>query len=639
MGKDINTYPLPKIIDGYDDARGAVREEYEERIMEPTTQDIALKDSLNEEQKAAYDKILATVDTDQGGVFFVDGPGGTRNTYLYKALLATVRSQDKIAVATATSGVAASIMPGGRTAHSRFKIPLVIDDGVVCSFTKQSGTAKLLQKASLIIWGEASMTKRQAVEALDNSLRDIMDRPRLLFGGKTIVFGGDFRQILPVIRKGTRAQIVSVSPRKSYIWESMTHLKLVRNIRAQSDPWFAEYLLRIGDGTEKINSGGEIRLLDEVCVPYTGNDIDLDGLIDCIFLRLDENMSNPSYITSRAILSTRNDWVDMINMRMIGRFQGDQMVYHSFDSAVDDPHNYYPSKFLNTFKIGCPIILLRNIDPANGLCNGTRLVVRGFQRNSIDAEIVLGQHAGKRIFLPHDEMFPFQFRRKQFPVRLGFAITVNKAQGQTIPNVGVYLPEPVFSHGQLYVAPGDVVEMSGIFLPMPYYGFRTMRAGLVADTYLEAMSVTHFKKKYEDKLARSLAPEIFGHEDVKKALLLLLVGAPHRKLADNQRRPAHMLDGRSWCCKESTSEAYHQCCTKRSVHHWSGSSGVSLTAVVQKDPVTNEFILEGGALVLNSLHSRTTGRPMPTLAFLPCADGRTHLLRSNPHDVLPKFLL
>ena len=121
----------------------------------------------------------------------------------------------------------------------------------------------------------------------------------------------------------------------------------------------------------------------------------------------------------------------MINMKIISCFQGNKMEYHSFDSAVDDPHNYYPSEFLNTLtpnslpphvlklKIGCPVILPRNIDPAGGVCIGTGLVVRGFQRNIIDAEIMVRDHAGKRIFLPRiplcpsdDEMFPFQFKRK-----------------------------------------------------------------------------------------------------------------------------------------------------------------------------------------------------------------------------------
>ncbi|PWZ37531.1 ATP-dependent DNA helicase PIF1 [Zea mays] len=392
MGKDIKTFPLPPIIDAYDNAIGTAREVYEEESIQPTVGDVALKDSLNEEQRAAYDKIMSAVDTDQGGLFFVDGPG--------------------------------------RTAHSRFKIPLTIDDGAVCSFTKQSGTAELLRKASLIIWDEASMTKRQAVEALDNSMRDIMGRPHY-----HLVTG------LAVVRKGSRAQVVASST-MSYLWESMSHLKLVSNMRAKNDPWFAEFLLRVGGGTEETNSDGDIRLPDDVCVPYSGSDNDLDNLIDFAFPNLNENMSDSTYITSRAILSTRNDWVDMINVKMIDRFQGEHML-----------------------KIGCPVILLRNIDPANGLCNGTRLVVRGFQRNSIDAEIVLG----KRIFLPRislcpsdEEMFPFQFKRKQFLVRLSFAMTVNKAQGQTIPNVGVYLPEPVFSHGQLYVALSRATARSNI---------------------------------------------------------------------------------------------------------------------------------------------------------------------------------
>ena len=83
----------------------------------------------------------------------MDGPGGTGKTYLYRALLAKVRSMDLIAVATAMSGIAASIMPGGRTTHSRFKIPIKLEENPVCNFTKQSGTTTLLREASLVIWG------------------------------------------------------------------------------------------------------------------------------------------------------------------------------------------------------------------------------------------------------------------------------------------------------------------------------------------------------------------------------------------------------------------------------------------------------------------------------------------------------
>jgi ATP-dependent DNA helicase PIF1 len=92
-------------------------------------------------------------------------------------------------------------------------------------------------------------------------------------------------------------------------------------MRAKSDPWFADYLSRIGDGTEEVNGDDDVCIPDKICVPYSGDaEKDLHRLIGIIFLDLNANMADKDYITPRAILSTRNDWVDMINMKMIDMF-------------------------------------------------------------------------------------------------------------------------------------------------------------------------------------------------------------------------------------------------------------------------------------------------------------------------------
>ena len=115
---------------------------------------------------------------------------------------------------------------------------------------------------------------------------------------------------------------------------------------------------------------------------------------------------------------------------MIERFLGEEKVYHSFDTIVDDPQNHFPIDFLNSItpnglpthelklKINCLVILLRNLDPNNRLCNGTRLMIRALQDNTIDAEIVGGRHAQKRVFIPRlplspsdDISLPFKFKR------------------------------------------------------------------------------------------------------------------------------------------------------------------------------------------------------------------------------------
>ncbi|XP_076940459.1 uncharacterized protein LOC143609646 [Bidens hawaiensis] len=211
---------------------------------------------------------MTHVDNNVPGVFFIDGPGGTGKTFVYKALLAEIRSRGLISLATASSGAAANNMLGGRTAHSRFKIPLKVDSNSMCGLTTQSGSAKLIRAAKIIIWDEALMAKRQAIEAVDQTLQDIIG-VRLPFGGKIMVMGDDFRQVLPVIKRGTRAQIVDFSLRMSPLWSVTKKMRLTINMRAVNDMWFSNFLLRVGNGTEEPIEGSFIRIPDDMTIPCT----------------------------------------------------------------------------------------------------------------------------------------------------------------------------------------------------------------------------------------------------------------------------------------------------------------------------------------------------------------------------------
>ena len=121
-------------------------------------------------------------------------------------------------------------------------------------------------------------------------------------------------------------------------------------------------------------------------------------------------------------------------------------------------------------KIGMPMILLRNLNPKEGLCNGTRLLLKNVHNTRfLEATITSGDHAGRVVFNPRIALQPgddfgFQWQRRQFPIRIAFAMTINKAQGQTLKRVGVWLNEPVFTHGQLYVAASHVghLQMSAL---------------------------------------------------------------------------------------------------------------------------------------------------------------------------------
>ncbi|PUZ46146.1 hypothetical protein GQ55_7G026400 [Panicum hallii var. hallii] len=315
MGKDIRHYGLSEL---HKTVADHYRELTEEQNLRFDEDNLKILDILNAEQMAGYEEILDHVLNSKGQAFFVDGPGGTGETYLYKALIAKVWLMDLIVIASATSGIAASIMPGGRTAHFQFKIPIKLSDNTMCSFTK----------ASLIIWDEVAMTKRQLVETLDRSLRDIMDCDKP-FGGK-VMFGGDFRQV----QIGTRAQITDATLLRSYIWESAQRIRLTQNMRAQAD-------------TEKAFHGDYVCLPNDILIQNPPEDDSIDILMDHVFPDLIANCTSATYMREHTILSTRNEHVDTVNALMIDRFPGKQKVFYSFDSANDDSHNNYPLDFIN----------------------------------------------------------------------------------------------------------------------------------------------------------------------------------------------------------------------------------------------------------------------------------------------------
>jgi PIF1-like helicase/Helitron helicase-like domain at N-terminus len=440
-------------------------------------------DSLNFLQRQAFDMVTSAVNGNSTS-FFLDGPGGTGKTYLYECLSAHLRSQGKTVISVASSGIAATLLTGGRTAHSKFRIPIDIHDNSTCAIGVRSELAAELRNTDLIIWDEIAMVHRHCIEAFDRTMRDLteVDAP---FGGVTVLFGGDLRQILPVVPRGTRGQIVAASIVRSHLWPSFVRLRLTQNMRLQQDETdYADFLLRVGDGTEPTNDDDQIAIPPEILLPSP----DMDTLVHSIFPALTDRYNEPDYLVNRVILATRNDTVDAVNRHITNKFPGPPTIFHSADSVMqsDDtnPDNF-PVEFLNSLrlngmsphelhlKIGMSIIMLRNLNPKMGICNGTRLVIRNLQPNIIDAEISTGKNAGTRVFIPRITMtsmehdMPFILRRRQFPICACFAMTINKSQGQTLSSVGLYLDKPVFTHGQLYVALSRVRSKQNIKISSP----------------------------------------------------------------------------------------------------------------------------------------------------------------------------
>ncbi|XP_070004392.1 uncharacterized protein [Nicotiana sylvestris] len=308
------------------------------------------------------------------------------------------------------------------------------------------------------------MMHKYCFEALDKTLRDILrfkdvsnlDCP---FRGKTIVLGGEFRQILPVIRKGTRQDIVNASLNSSYLWPHCQLLKVTKNMRLQGNETgthldelrvFSDWILGIGDGMvgTSVDSYEKVQIPNDLLIKQSDDPI--SAIVESTYPDFNSRCSDIGFLQQRAILALTLDMVESINEYLISLNESSEKSYLSSDTICSSDHTY------------------STLEHTAGLCNGTRLIITKLGNQVIEAKVLSGQMVGHKVFIPRmtltpsDARIPFKFQRRQFPIVVSFAMTINKSQGQSLSHVGLFLKKPVFTHGQLYVALSRVKTRKGL---------------------------------------------------------------------------------------------------------------------------------------------------------------------------------
>jgi hypothetical protein len=436
---------------------------------------------FNVEQRNVFDTIISdcthydedTSDDTRQHIFFIDAPGGTGKTFLLNTLASHFRANGDIVLCSASSGIAAVLLKGGRTAHSTYKIPLKVLPDTSCSITKRSDAGKLLIAANIIIWDESPMISKTTMATVDRLLKYLMDS-NAPFGGKKIIFSGDFRQCLPIIPRQGRPGITAEVMKNCPWWNKCKQLRLSENERLkrhgvnEANSRLANYLMDVGNGTlpEVVNNC--IRIPDE----YIFDSSNITEFIDWAYPTLTQGIVD----TASSIIAPLNKDVDLLNEECLAKMTPNvqALVLLSSDEVVVEDNavevGNFQEEYLNTIKlpglpphrlllkVDTPVVLLRNLDPANGLCNGTRLQVQGITHRLLTCRVLNGPNENDVVTIPRIDLntpegvLPFTMRRRQFPVKVAFAMTINKAQGQSFATVGIFLSRPVFGHGQLYVA-------------------------------------------------------------------------------------------------------------------------------------------------------------------------------------------
>jgi hypothetical protein len=451
--------------------------------------------NLGADQKKCFDEIVtalrnATSPDECNEIepikFCVQGEAGTGKTTLYNELIRFCEENDIPWAASATTGNAASLLHSGQTLHSLCWVPTEVDEDSVPRMDRQCQRAQSIRSWGLLLVDESSQLHIDVYNFVLKTIRDVR-HGRGVVRRLVIVFGGDFQQILPVVPHEDISAAYNASLIRKYYTGEIKFLCLRENHRTDKDQEeFRKWQRALGSGDKPFSKiddfHSKVKLLPTINIVQN-----LEQLLNKIFPMHamnspDIDIENAPYLRS-SILAPLNASVGVINKQVQDRLPAGnkKCTYEAINTAFDeyvDPLDVgavdamaeamahieetgLPEQTL-TLTVGAKIILIKNIGVQYRLCNGTpaiitqldddvitirRIEVDGALSDEID---ILRSVFERRCDLASRKVL--RFRRVQFPIKLAFAMTINKAQGQTLENVGLYLNSPVFSPGQAYVA-------------------------------------------------------------------------------------------------------------------------------------------------------------------------------------------
>ena len=424
-----------------------------------------------------------------------------------------------VVICCASTGLASLLYEGGTTAHNVFGIPISNDyDQILESTIKDPFKLEMLSKARLIVWDEAMSSHIAGIFCASNLMRKVVEGGKdFAFGGVTTVFCGDARQIPPIIPfvSGlSSVQRTSIIGNNS-IRNNATFLKLTLQMRALLDKPFGDFVKAIGEGNigepsneayTKIITQSDFRNAG-IEIDYTRNIIKENSLqthqsleipngegcktvhvfseeermfVDKVFPDLSVNVGGC------AILATTNERTKYWNALTLKKLHGRERCYYSsntirkLDTLTDPDSNrgdvykaMLTEDYLETInrsglaahklilKIGCLVLIIRNLNPEEMIMNGTKAIVRALFKHNIECERI--DHEGNptgKMFIVNRISFTFtvgvpplqiEVIRKQFPLVLAYSLTLNKSQGQTLIRAGIDSRDDAFSHGQMFV--------------------------------------------------------------------------------------------------------------------------------------------------------------------------------------------